>query len=64
VIDEDKSESQEDHDTRMKNVRWHLSEGEYLSHVMLLCRLVTFCTPCSIHGNHDLRSSFYLRQHM
>jgi len=29
VIDEEKSESQEDHDTRMKNIRWHLSEGGF-----------------------------------
>lgn len=29
VIDEDSSESKEDHDTRMKNIRWHLSEGGF-----------------------------------
>ncbi|KAG0610997.1 hypothetical protein M758_7G106800 [Ceratodon purpureus] len=29
VIDEDKTESQEDHDTRMKNIRWHLAEGGF-----------------------------------
>jgi len=34
VIDEEKSESQEDHDTRMKNIRWHLSEGKRLSNLL------------------------------
>lgn len=29
VIDEEKTESQEDHDTRMKNIRWHLAEGGF-----------------------------------
>jgi hypothetical protein len=29
VIDDEKSESQEDHDTRMKNIRWHLAEGGF-----------------------------------
>jgi hypothetical protein len=29
VIDEDKSESTEDHEVRMKNIRWHMSEGGF-----------------------------------
>jgi hypothetical protein len=27
VIDEDQSETTEDHEVRMKNIRWHLAEG-------------------------------------
>jgi hypothetical protein len=27
VIDEDESETTEDHEVRMKNIRWHLAEG-------------------------------------
>jgi hypothetical protein len=27
VIDEDQSETTENHEVRMKNIRWHLAEG-------------------------------------
>ena len=36
VIDEDKSESTEDHEVRMKNIRWHMSEGE-IDHLIWSC---------------------------
>jgi hypothetical protein len=29
VIDEDQSETTEDHEVRMKNIRWHLAEGGF-----------------------------------
>ena len=36
MIDEDKSESTEDHEVRMKNIRWHMAEGE-MHHLIWIC---------------------------